>query len=367
MLHQGVVVRVDELARSGHLEQQDADLAAVAGLGVRVWRYGMPWRQVELAPGVYDWSLWDRALAACERHGLEAVVDLCHFGLPDHYRGFCEAEWVDGFVRYVEAFLARYPSPRWFTPVNEPFITALHAGLTGIWNDRRRSYADFANALCHCALANLEAMARIRADRDGWWVGAEGFTCPVPAGPEHVAEAERIRALGWAIWDLHFGLPLAPEIAGHFAGVDDAVRSRIAALATTANTIAGHDFYPVSALSVGGTIEAWSIEDRLDAYQATALRWHERYGVDFWVAETSNLGLGVDQQSAWLAAFAARLRVMRERGLPVRGLCWYSRGDQYDWDTALTQPVGRVTEVGLFTAQRQPRAVAGAFAALART
>ena len=367
VLHQGAVVRVDELARSGHLDQQDADLAAVAALGVRVWRYGMPWRRVEHAPGVYDWSLWDRALAACERHGLEPVVDLCHFGLPDHYRGFCEPEWVDGFVRYVEAFLARYPSPHWFTPVNEPFITALHAGLTGIWNDRRRSHADFANALCHCALANLEAMARIRADRDGWWVGAEGFTCPVPAGPEHVAEAERIRALGWAIWDLQFGMPLAPEIAEHFAGVDDALRSRIWALATTANTIAGHDFYPVSALSVGGTIEAWSIEDRLAAYETTALRWHQRYGVDFWVAETSNLGLGVDQQEAWLAAFAARLRAMRDHGLPVRGLCWYSRGDQYVWDTALTQPVGRVTEVGLFTAQRQPRAVAGAFAALART
>jgi len=366
VLHEGAVVRVDELARSGHLERQDADLAAVASLGVRVWRYGMPWRRVELAPGVYDWSLWDRALVACERHGLEPVVDLCHFGLPDHYRGFCEPEWVDGFARYVEAFLARYPSPRWFTPVNEPCITATYSALVGIWNDRKSSPADFANALCHCALANLEAMARIRADRDGWWIGAEGFTCPVPEGPEHVAEAERIRALGWAIWDLHFGLPLPPEIAAHFAGVDDGVRSRIAALATTANTIAGHDFYPVSALSVGGSIDAWSIEDRLDAYESTALRWYERYGVDFWVAETSNLGLGVDRQPAWLAAFAARLRAMRDRGLPVRGLCWYSRGDQYDWDTALTQPVGRVTEVGLFTAQRKPRVVADAFAALAR-
>ena len=55
-----------------------------------------------------------------------------------------------------------------------------------------------------------------------------------------------------------------------------------------------------------------------------------------------------------------------DSGLPVRGLCWYSRGDQYDWETALTQPVGRVTEVGLFTAERQPRPVAAAFAALAR-
>ncbi len=134
--HEGAIVRVDEFARSGHLERQDEDLAAVAALGVRVWRYGMPWRQVERAPGVYDWSLWDRALAACERHGLEPVVDLCHFGLPDHYRGFCEPDWVDGFVRYVEAFLARYPAPRWFTPVNEPCITAMYSALVGIWNER---------------------------------------------------------------------------------------------------------------------------------------------------------------------------------------------------------------------------------------
>jgi hypothetical protein len=161
-------------------------------------------------------------------------------------------------------------APRWFTPVNEPCITAMYSALIGIWNDRRRSHADFANALCHCVLANLEAMARIRADRDGWWIGAEGFTCPMPAGPEHEPEAERIRALAWAVWDLHFGSPLAPEIAEHFAGVDDAVRSRIDALATTANTIAGHDFYPVSVHVVGGALDAWSIEDRLDAYETTA-------------------------------------------------------------------------------------------------
>ena len=366
VLHEGALVRVDELARSGHLARQDADLAAVASLGVRVWRYGMPWRQVERAPGVYDWSLWDRAFAACQRHGLEPVVDLCHFGLPDHYRGFCDAAWVDGFVRYVEAFLARYPSPRWFTPVNEPSITATNSALFGIWNDRKRSHADFATALCHCVLASLEAMARIRSDRDGWWIGAEGFSCPVPSGPEHAEAAERILALSWAVWDLHFGVSLPSGIAGHFDAVDPIVRRRIDALATTANTIAGHDFYPVSAFPVGGVADAWSIADRLDAYEATAARWHQRYGVDFWVAETSNLGLSVEQQPAWLAAFAERLRSMRDRGLPVRGLCWYSRGDQYDWETALTQPVGRVTEVGLFTAERQPRPVAAAFAALAR-
>jgi hypothetical protein len=163
VLHENRVVRVDELAASGHPARMDEDLAAVAALGVRVWRYGMPWRLTEPAPGVYDWTLWDRALDACVRHGLEPVVDWCHFGLPDHYPGFCAPDWVEGFCRYVEAFLARYPAPRWFTPVNEPGITALFSARYGIWNDRRRGEVDYARALAHVTLANLEAIARIAA------------------------------------------------------------------------------------------------------------------------------------------------------------------------------------------------------------
>ena len=141
VLHEGAVVRVDELARSGHLDRIDGDLADVASLGVDVWRYGMPWRLTVPEPGVYDWSHWDRALAACERAGLHPVVDLCHFGLPDHLGGFCDPAWVEAFCRYVDAFLARYRDPLWFTPVNEPGITAVMSGLLGVWNDRRASVA----------------------------------------------------------------------------------------------------------------------------------------------------------------------------------------------------------------------------------
>ncbi|HUO05794.1 MAG TPA: family 1 glycosylhydrolase [Candidatus Binataceae bacterium] len=353
--HQGKVVRVDELALSRHLEHQNSDLAAVAAMGIRVWRYGMPWRLVEREPGVYDWSLWDRALAACERHGLQPVVDLCHFGLPDHYPGFCDPAWVAGFIRYVEAFLARYRSPLWFTPVNEPFITALNSGLLGTWNDRRQSRTDFANALCHCVLANLEANARIRADRNGWWIGAEGFGCVVAANAESAEDAERIEATAWSVWDLHFGRPLSRYVEADFMHVNDNVRRRIEGLATTAHTIAGHDFYPIGVIAVGESAHDWSIDRRIDAYESCARRWHQRYGVDFWVSETSNLSLSADRQEAWLSALAARLKKMRDDGLPVRGLCWYSRGDQYDWDSGLTNPVGQVTEVGLFTADRRPR------------
>ncbi|HVN64842.1 MAG TPA: family 1 glycosylhydrolase [Candidatus Binataceae bacterium] len=361
----GKAVRVDELALSRHLENQDADLAAVASLGIRIWRYGMPWRLTERAPGDYDWTLWDRAIAACERHGLNPIIDLCHFGLPDHYAGYGDPAWVSGFIRYAEAFLARYSSPRWFTPVNEPFITAFNSAMLGIWNDRLRTPGDFATALCHCVLANLEVNARIRAGRDGWWVGAEGFVCAVAPRPEDIEAAERIEATAWSVWDLHFGLPLSPKIEPDFAQVDPRIRRRIDELASRKNVIAGHDFYPVSVIAIGEATNDWAVERRIDAYESCARRWHQRYGVDFWVAETSNLSLPAGRQENWLTALTSRVGKMRREGLPVRGICWYSRGDQYDWDSGLIEPVGKVTEVGLFTADRRPRPVTALFKKLA--
>ena len=45
-------VLAGDLAVSDRLDRLDADLADVARLGIRVWRYGMPWRLAEPEPGV---------------------------------------------------------------------------------------------------------------------------------------------------------------------------------------------------------------------------------------------------------------------------------------------------------------------------
>ncbi len=366
VMHEDREVRVDELAASGHLDHQDDDLAAVASLGVDVWRYGMPWRLTEPEPGVFDWSLWDRALAACDRHGLEPVVDLCHFGLPDHYAGFGDPTWIDGFVRYVEAFLARYREPMWFTPVNEPLITAMCSGMWGIWNDRRSGRHDYMRLLSHVTLANLEAIARISADRAGWWIGAEGFGCHVAATPEHEHAATVARELDQLTWDLHLGVDPPSSVADVFDVVDPEVLARISALAgPTERVVAGHDFYPISVMVHGVLEEPLSITQRVAAYEREARAWHARYQRPFWVAETSNLGLAVDDGPRWLDALVGALDRLRADGLPARGVCWYSRGDQFDWHTMLARPVGEVTEVGLYDAARCPRPVAQAYAALA--
>ena len=365
VLADGIPYRQDQFAQSGHYSHVDDDLRSIAALGVKIVRYGAPWRLSEPEPGRYDWTLWDRGLNRCAEHGLEPIVDLLHFGLPDSFDGFADQRWVDSFCRYVEAFLDRYQEPQWFTPINEPGVTAMNSGCLGIWNDRLASGPDHARMLANIVLANLEALARIRSDRAGWWIGSEGFPVPVAVGPQADADVQALRAWSWLVWDLHFGRDPFPASARYLDPVDIALLERIRSLAVTDRVIAGLDFYPTSVLPVGGASPEWSINERV-AFAATEFRrWYERYDVPFWVAETSNLSLGVDDQIPWLLSLTHELRGLRHDGLPVRGLCWYSRGDQFDWQTELVNPKGAVTEVGLFDVRRWPRPVAATFARLA--
>ena len=345
----------------------EADLADIAGLGVRVVRYGTPWRLAEPERGVYDWSLWDRAFAACAAAGLEPIVEFLHFGLPDHYPGF-----VDGRLgrrlhpRTSRRSSARYPTPRWFTPINEPGITARLSARFGIWNDMAATPEAHAQALANIVLANLEAIDRIRSDRGGWWIGSEGFDIPVAITPDREHdEVETRRALGWLVWDLHLGVEPLPAAADYLESVDDAQLDRIRSLAVQDRLVAGLDIYPISVMNVGGDRPAWTVEELIGLSVQEIERWHDRYAQPFWIAETSNLTLPLDQQIAWLDAFADGLARLRTDGRPARGLCWYSRGDQFDWQTASDES-GRSRDAGRTVRQRRnARPVAARFAELA--
>jgi Glycosyl hydrolase family 1 len=363
---EGGPIRHDQYASSGHYDLMDHDLRTIADLGVDVVRYGMPWRLAEPEPGVFDWRLWDRAFAAAGKAGLTPIIDLLHFGLPDHVGPFADPAWIERFCRYADAFLARYREPMFFTPVNEPGVTALLTGRLGLWNDRLSSRHDHAVVLANLVLANLEVIARVKADRGGWWIGSEGFDAWVEPAGDQGGVVDRRRAVNWLVWDLHFGLDPLPAADGYLDVVDDAIRTRIADLAVRDRAIAGHDFYPSSVRSVSEPTTALTVDERVAIGVEELTIWHDRYQVPFWISETSNLSLPVADQERWLVALAEGLGRMIANGRPVRGLCWYSRGDQFDWDTLLVAPTGAITKVGMFDSARLRRPVADTFARLVK-
>ena len=353
--------RINQLELSNHLNNQDTDLKSVADLGIRYFRYGMPWKDIETQPGVYDWQLWDRAFEACRRNQLTPIVDLLHFGLPDFCDGFANPKWIDHFIRYTEAFLNRYPEIRYYTPINEPCWTAITAGHLGIWNDQKSTPVDFVAILANLTLANLEAIHRIQKHPENWWISAETFNIQIATDPAMQPQADQFKALGWLVWDWHFGITPPDCIAELVATVDPETLARIKALKVNERVLAGHDFYPSGIHFHGEQSTPPSIETLFEYYKREATEWYQRYQQPFWISETSNFTLPVEQQIEWLDSFIQAIDELRANQVPVNGFCWYSRQDQHDWDTLLVNPTGRVTICGLFDSARKARPVADRF------
>src|SRR5688572_24840769 len=111
--------RVDQMASTHHYDRWREDFALVKELGIRHLRYGPPYYRVHAAPNTYDWSLVDAPMQELRRLGIEPIVDLCHFGVPDWAGDFQNPDWPELFAGYAAAFAERYPWVRFYTPVNE--------------------------------------------------------------------------------------------------------------------------------------------------------------------------------------------------------------------------------------------------------
>jgi hypothetical protein len=73
-----------------------------------------------------------------------------------------------------------------------------------------------------------------------------------------------------------------------------------------------------------------------------------------------------DEAVYWLWKEWANVLRVRNDGVPVVGLTWYSLTDQVDWDTALREPNGHVNPVGLYDLDRNIRPVGDAYKTLIR-
>ncbi len=79
------------------------------------------------------------------------------------------------------------------------------------------------------------------------------------------------------MWDLHFGVTPRADVADVAVVVDDAILSRIRALAGPAErVIAGHDVYPVSIQVHGARDDPLTIYERMNAYEHEARLWFDR-------------------------------------------------------------------------------------------
>ena len=296
------------------------------------------------------------------RLGIVPIIDLCHFGLPDWLgnegQWFQNPEWPKYFGEYAHRFAERYPWVRYYTPVNEIYVTALFSANFGWWNERLVSDTAFVTNVKHCCRASILAMRSILDLRpDAIFVFSESTEYVHPGAPGLVEQAHFMNERRFLSLDLLFGHDVSAMMYRYLLASGMAGEEYLWFMQNKdlkSHCIMGTDYYITNEHVLRTDGRAIGAGDVYGYYVITR-QYFERYRLPVMHTETNRTAkLAVE----WLWKEWMNLLRLREDGVPIVGFTWFGLVDMKDWDTALTKMRGTVNPVGLYTLQRKQRKVA---------
>ena len=365
----GGKVRMDEMEKCGHYRHWRTDFDLVQELGIRFLRYGAPLHTTLIGPRRYDWSFADEVLPDLRQRGIVAIVDLCHFGVPDFIGNFQNPDFPAIFADYARAFAQRYPWLQLYTPVNEMSICALFSALYGWWNEQMRSDQAFVTALKNLVKANLLAMRAILEVRpDALFIQSESTEYFHAETPAAIGPAEAMNARRFLSLDLNYGRRVDSTMYEYL--LDNGMTREEYHFFLNDNLkhhcIMGNDYYQTNEHRVaadGSTVASGEIF----GYAGITHQYYNRYRLPVMHTETNLCqGPNGDEAVNWLRKEWANVLRVRNNGVPITGFTWYSLTDQVDWDTGLRENNGRANALGLVDLERKLRPVGHAYRDLIR-
>jgi beta-glucosidase/6-phospho-beta-glucosidase/beta-galactosidase len=353
--------RRDQLGECGHYKHWKKDFGLVKDLGLKVLRYGLPYHKIHLGPDRYDWSFADEVMAEMKHQEIIPILDLLHFGLPDWLGNFQNPELPIHFAKYAEAVAKRYPWVRYYTPVNEIYVTAKMSAKDGAWNEQLKSDRAFVTAMKNLVAASILANHNIAQCRpDAIIIQSETAEFMHEAKSEQSQEIKLINKQRLISLDLLYAHPPDADIYIYLMdnGMTREEYTWFMKGEPPGYQVMGNDYYgrnekilkPDNSVSIAEDVMGW--------YQITR-EYYERYKKPVMHTETNTFD--AEENPTWLWKQWINILRMRADGIPVLGFTWYSLIDQVDWDTGLAEKNNTVNACGLYDLDRNPRPVAAAY------
>lgn len=352
--------RIDEMEKTGHYKHWQTDFELVPSLGISHLRYGPPYYKTHLAPGKYDWGFADDTFKRLQELNTVAIVDLCHFGVPEWIGNFQNPDFPAYFAEYAAAFASRFPYLRYYTPINEIFITATFSALYGWWNERLTSERTFVTALKHCCKANVMAMqAILKVQPDAVFIQSESSEFFHPSNPDAQKLCNFLNEKRFLSLDLIYGYPITASMYEYLLenGMTTGEYHWFEDNQVNARCIMGNDYYITNEHVVypDGRTEA---SGEIFGYYVITHQYYSRYKLPIMHTETN---ISMPNSVSWLYKEWANVHQLKRDGVPIVGFTWYSLIHQVDWNSALRNDVGNVNELGLFDLNRQIMPVGRAY------
>jgi beta-glucosidase/6-phospho-beta-glucosidase/beta-galactosidase len=333
-------------------------------LGVQSARYGIPWHKVNPERGRWDWSWADGPLEMLLDLGIDPIVDLVHYGTPSWMTAaFLNPDFPELMSDYAARLAERFKGRiRWYTPLNEPRITAWYSGKLGWWPPNRRGWRGFiavTEAVCRGIALTVEALKSV--DPEIVFAHVDATDLYSSADPELAGEALQRQEIVFLALDLVSGR----VDKGHFLydwlkrnGMTDASLDWFQQHAASLDVV-GLNMYPLftwkrlvrssRGLRIRTPYGSATIVEDLGR-----LYW-ERYRRPIMITETASLGR---KRERWLTESVDAVRRLRQEGVPVVGYTWWPMFSLVGWAYRQSdRPVSQyLLDLGLWNLDPNPQA-----------
>lgn len=317
---------IDQVAATQHDLHADEDYRRLGKVGLHAAREAIRWPLVDRGGDIYDFSSVEPFLRASEKHGIEVIWDLFHFGYPGHVDLF-SPEFPARFAEYCSAvaehLCPRYSGPCYFTPVNEPSFFAWAAGEVGQFAPHARGRGkELKVALAQAGIAGINAIRAINPQARFVNVDPICHVVAPPDRPELEVEAEAFNS-SWVFesWDMLAGR-VRPELGGSPAHLD----------------IVGINYYWTNQWELGRDREPLRNDDpRLVPLRDLVRKVWERYRRDLLITETTHVN---ELRPGWVRYVTEEAEALLQEGVPLRGVCLYPILGMPEWHSQEWTPMG---------------------------
>jgi beta-glucosidase len=373
-----------------HRWAEDVDL--IAGLGVGAYRFSIAWpRLFPNGRGAVErrgLAHYDRLIDSLLEHGVEPIVTLYHWDLPQALQdegGWVSRDTVDRFAEYASACYEAYGDRvSWWLTINEPWIVGLLGYLHGLHAPGFKGDV-LGEATCfhHLLLAHGRAVQELRSSTSAAKAGIALSLAPHYPFSDDPADVEATHASDGYVnrWFLDAVLKgtYPDDMRVRYetlVGSLDFIRDGDLATISTPSDYLGVNYYARRVMRAlpgvapypwevvvhgdadvtgGGTggvpMTEAGTEITPDAFTDLLARLHEDYGVPLMITENGAVfadGPGPDgrvhdeRRVQYIKDHLAALHRALERGVDVLGYCYWSLLDNFEWALGYGQRFGLV-------------------------
>jgi beta-glucosidase len=360
-----------------HYHRWREDLDLLSQLGVGAYRFSLAWPRMHDSRGV---AFYDRLIDRLLELGIEPLVTLYHWDLPQRLEedgGWLNRDTAERFAEHAARCFDAYGDRvrRWIT-INEPWIVGLLGYRLGLHAPGHQDVREEITAFHHLLLAHGRAVQALRASRHDGAVGITNALMPHYAYSDDPADVAAARESDGYVnrffLDSVFKgaypsdtLQLFERVAGPLDFIHDGDLAVIAAPSDflgvnyysrrVMRSVAGRVPYPWEVVAGsgpttdGGTAGVPMTEAGTEivphAFTDLLLRLQRDYGVPTLITENGAVfsePLHDAARARYVHDHVAAVHDAIAQGADVRGYCYWSLLDNFEWALGYAQRFGLV-------------------------